>query len=189
MCLNQSNLYFLSDIPTVVSVDPKYLNWSTSSSTCPFIFMLVTQFGGWSWDNALEENILLFSKPVSILYAADVCLSQNCRSTQKNQYHHRTAGCRRSSCDGHWSVKFKQSLLHDILQQKHTYQYINWNRYRPSWSTSRWFRQYSSPEIVSPSVSNGISFPWHLIPDRSVMCFTVVLFSFSPVGSMLRHVV
>ena len=42
-----ASLIFTSftDVPSLVCVEPKYLNWSTSSSVCPFICMLVDGLG------------------------------------------------------------------------------------------------------------------------------------------------
>ena len=42
-----ANLIYISfnDVSSLVCVDPKYLNWSTSSSTFPFISILVDGLG------------------------------------------------------------------------------------------------------------------------------------------------
>ena len=52
-----------TDVPHVVCVDPNYLNWSTSSSTFPFIYLLVD---GLSF--TLLMSILLLSELISITF-------------------------------------------------------------------------------------------------------------------------
>ena len=39
------------------------------------------------------------------------------RILPEDRYHRRTAGCKAASSDGHRTLKLKQSLLHDILQE------------------------------------------------------------------------
>ena len=41
-------------VNSFVCVDPKYLNWSTSSSVFPFIYIYV---GRWSWLDTVDENV------------------------------------------------------------------------------------------------------------------------------------
>ena len=48
---------------------------------------------------------------------------------------------------------------------------------------------WASPKPVCPIVPNCVLFPYSLFPDRSAMCFSVVLLSFPPLGSRLRLVV
>ena len=60
-------------------VDPKYLNWSTSSGAFPFIHM----FGRWSWLDAVDEN---FASVVADFHSvSSSCfssLSVSCSSSQ-----------------------------------------------------------------------------------------------------------
>ena len=67
---------FINALP-LVCVDPKYLNWSTSSSTSPFDHMLVDGL-----DLMLLTSILLLSELISMLYPAAVfpSLSMSCWS-------------------------------------------------------------------------------------------------------------
>ena len=43
MCLRSFTSF--ADVPSLVCVEPKYLNWSASSCVCPFICMLVDGLG------------------------------------------------------------------------------------------------------------------------------------------------
>ena len=67
-----ASLVFTSftDVLSLVCVEPKYLNWSTSSSVCPFICMLVDGLG-----LMLLTRILLFSELISMPYSAAVSSS------------------------------------------------------------------------------------------------------------------
>ena len=67
-----------NDVPYLVCVDPKYLKWTTSSNTFPFIHMLVHSLG-----LMLLTRILPLLEPISIPYpeAAFSSLSVNCCSS------------------------------------------------------------------------------------------------------------
>ena len=52
---------YFADVPSLVYVEPKYLNWSTSSSVCPFIHMLADGLG-----LMLLMRILLLLELISI---------------------------------------------------------------------------------------------------------------------------
>ena len=64
-----ASLIFTSftDVPSLVCVEPKYLNWSTSSSVCPFICMLVDGL-----NLMLLTKILFLSELISMPYSAAV---------------------------------------------------------------------------------------------------------------------
>ena len=67
-----------NDVQSLVCVDPKYLNWATSSSTFPFIHMLVEGLG-----LMLLTRVLLLPELISIPYSAAIfCyLSVSCCSS------------------------------------------------------------------------------------------------------------
>ena len=56
---------FFTNVPSLVCVEPKYLNWSTSSSIYPFICMLLDGLG-----LMLLTRILLLHELISMLYSA-----------------------------------------------------------------------------------------------------------------------
>ena len=58
-------IIFCIDVPSLVCVDPRYLNWPTSSSVFSFISMVVD---GWSWLDAEDDNFFLLSEqPFSLV--------------------------------------------------------------------------------------------------------------------------
>ena len=75
-----ASLIFTSfiDVTPLVCVNPKYLNWSTSSSALPFIYVLVADLG-----LMLLTRIMLQSELISMLYPAAIfsSLSMSCWSS------------------------------------------------------------------------------------------------------------
>ena len=59
-----------TDVPSLVCVEPKHLNWSTHSSVCPFMCILVDGLG-----SVLLTRILLLSEQISMPYSAAVSSS------------------------------------------------------------------------------------------------------------------
>ena len=47
----------ITDVPSLFCMEPEYLNWSTSSSVCPFFCMLVDGLG-----LVLQTRMLLLSE-------------------------------------------------------------------------------------------------------------------------------
>ena len=75
-----TSLIFTSvmDVPFLVCVNPKYLNWSTFSSSFPFVYILVDGLG-----LMLLMRILLLSELISMPYPAAFFsnLSVSCSSS------------------------------------------------------------------------------------------------------------
>ena len=62
----------LNDAPSLACVDHKYLNWSTSSNTFPFI-----NIGGWPWLNTVDGDFVLWEM-ISMPNLAGVFASLSC---------------------------------------------------------------------------------------------------------------